>query len=187
MNNSYPNSSEYSEDPGRLFAGVILKKLTIHQDDRGALTEIFRESWGFGDQALQWNFVKSEANVMRGLHAHIKHSDYLTVLSGEMLLGLHDFRPNSSTYQESCFMRINCKDPHMINIPVGHGFYFDQPCLHINGVSKYFSPEDELGCLWNDELLNLNWPCKDPLLSERDKNAISYTQLLSLLSERATF
>jgi dTDP-4-dehydrorhamnose 3,5-epimerase len=185
----YPSCREYLEEPQRLFFGVKIKQLKSHQDERGFFTEIFRDSWALGSPALQWNFVKSKADVLRGFHVHKKHSDYLTIANGKMLLALHDFRRNSKTYQQSCFMLISDKDPHMVSVPVGvgHGFYFEQPSMHIYGVSEYFDSSDEFGCAWDDEKLNLNWPCKNPALSTRDKNAMSYTQLLNHLSEGENF
>jgi dTDP-4-dehydrorhamnose 3,5-epimerase len=129
--------------------------------------------------------VKSNANVLRGFHVHVKHADYLTVVSGEMLLGLHDFRPESSTYKQSCFMLIDEVDPFLVTIPVGigHGFYFKKPAIHFYGVSEYFDGSDEYGCTWNDKNLNLDWPCSEPHLSSRDQGAGSYSELANFLSK----
>ncbi len=39
--------------------------------------------------------------------------------------------------------------------------------LSIN-VLKNISPEDEYGILWNDKTANIQWPIKEPFLSNRD-------------------
>ena len=44
------------------------------------------------DPATQWNMVRSRPNVLRGVHAHRQHIDYLTMVSGIMILGLQDLR-----------------------------------------------------------------------------------------------
>ena len=40
--------------------------LTMNRDERGWLTEIYREKWPVGIQPCQWNATFSEANVLRG-------------------------------------------------------------------------------------------------------------------------
>lgn len=32
-----------------------------------------------------------------------------------------------------------------------------------------YSKEHERGILWNDKKLNIDWPIKDPVISEKDK------------------
>jgi len=56
-----------------------LIQLSTHWDARGALTEIFRGDWPDVAAPVQWNFVHSEANVLRGVHVHVTHVDYLVV------------------------------------------------------------------------------------------------------------
>ena len=39
------------------------------------------------------------------------------------------------------------------------------------------------GKYWNDPELEINWPCADPVLSDRDQAASSFSQIKQLLSE----
>ena len=78
-------------------AGVEARRLQPHADDRGVFTELFRESWGVGVAPAQWNVVRSGQNVLRGVHVHWRHADYLTVVSGRATIGLHDLRDDSDT------------------------------------------------------------------------------------------
>lgn len=73
---------------GRLPDGVVVTPLVAHGDDRGRFIEIFRASWPTGIEPLQWNIVSSVAGVLRGVHVHRRHGDYLTVASGRLTLGL---------------------------------------------------------------------------------------------------
>ena len=77
--------------------GVSLRSLQTHHDERGSLTELFRASWDIGIDAVQWNYCESEANVLRGVHMHVKHADYLILLRGRASIGLRDLRPGSPT------------------------------------------------------------------------------------------
>jgi dTDP-4-dehydrorhamnose 3,5-epimerase len=36
-------------------------------------------------------------------------------------------------------------------------------------VESYYDNKDELGIRWNDPVMKLDWPTKDPILSERDQ------------------
>lgn len=168
-------------------AGVAVRALTTHADSRGTFTEVFRQEWDLGPPALQWNIVQSRANVLRGVHAHRLHADYLTLAAGEMVLGLHDLRPQSPTWRASLLLRLQADDLHVVAIPVGvaHGFYFPEPATTLYSVSHYFDGSDEVGCRWDAPELGLAWPCDDPLLSERDRNAGSYSDMIADLGRGA--
>jgi dTDP-4-dehydrorhamnose 3,5-epimerase len=172
-----------SVEPWALPAGVEIHALRDHRDNRGVFREIYRQTWSAQASALQWNMVRSEANVLRGVHAHRVHADYLTLAYGEMILGLHDARPESSSRGRSILLRLEADDPHLVIVPPGvcHGFYFARPAMHIYGVSSVWDGSDEFGCAWNDPALDLAWPCDAPLLSERDVCAGSYADLCATL------
>jgi len=159
--------------------GVKLQSLKTLDDSRGSLTEIFRDEWGLGPRPLQWNVVRSEANVLRGVHAHRSHIDYLAMISGEMVLCLHDLRPSSPTHRRSLLLRLQGHDLHLAVVPVGvaHGFYFPEAACLVYSVSHYFDGADEFGCRWDDPDLAVAWPCQDPLLSPRDRTAGSYDEM----------
>lgn len=152
-------------------AGVELQRLEPHADSRGVFTELFRESWGLDVAPTQWNVVRSEANVLRGVHAHWRHADYLTVVAGSAEVGLHDLREGSPTEDLGAIVRLHADEPHGLTIPPGvaHGFYFPEPSLHVYAVSHEWDPADELGCRWDDPALAIEWSCAAPLLSARDQ------------------
>jgi dTDP-4-dehydrorhamnose 3,5-epimerase len=151
--------------------GVAVLPLTPHPDKRGAFTELYRDSWGLELAPVQWNAVSSAAGVLRGVHAHHRHSDYLTALSGRATIGLHDLREDSPTDGMSATVELCGDVPSALIIPMGvaHGFYFHVPSVHVYAVSHEWDPADEHGCRWDDPELGIDWPTKDPLVSERDR------------------
>lgn len=178
-----PTARAVSNDNIPVPLGFKLRARPTHLDERGGLTELFREEWELGPKAHQWNMVRSHANVLRGVHAHRDHVDYLAMTSGEMVLGLHDLRPDSPTHRLSVTLRLQSDDIHLAVIPVGvaHGFYFPELSCLVYGVTSGFDGTDEFGCHWADAALGLEWPCESPLLSERDRTAGSYAGMISAI------
>ncbi len=160
--------------------GVAIRSLNLHRDDRGAFLEIFRNEWGTGCEPIQWNVVQSEANVLRGVHVHITHADYLVVIAGRMQLGLHDIRPGAPKNAASRMITLDATQPVAVTIPAGvcHGFYFPIPSIHVYAVSHYWNTSDELGCRFNAPELGLSWPTTAPRLSDRDATASEYRQMV---------
>jgi dTDP-4-dehydrorhamnose 3,5-epimerase len=156
--------------------GVRVRPLAPHVDSRGRLIEIYREGWNSVCHIVQFNAVASEANVLRGVHVHVRHVDHLVLVGGRMTLGLHDLRPWSPTAGASARMEIVAAIPRAVVIPPGvaHGFYFSEPSMHVYGVSSYWDPNDEIACRWDAAELGLAWPTSAPILSERDKEAPDY-------------
>jgi dTDP-4-dehydrorhamnose 3,5-epimerase len=156
--------------------GVIVHELSPHPDTRGIFTEIHRDEWMLGERSVQFNVVRSNARVLRGVHVHARHADYFVLVVGQMLMGLHDLRPWSPTHRVSCLIALDEDRPQAVVTPPGvaHGFYFLTPAVHIYGVSHYWDKADEIALRWDCADLGLAWPSAAPLLSERDQAALDY-------------
>lgn len=168
-------------------AGVELRALEPNRDERGVFTELFREEWAAREPYVQWNAVRSRPGVLRGVHVHVTHHDYLTVVDGEMVLGLCDLRPDSPTHGLGAAITIAAGAPSAVAIPPGvaHGFHFAEPCVHVYAVSHYWDPADELGCRWDDPGLAIPWAIEQPLISPRDAALPSLGELRAELARRA--
>jgi dTDP-4-dehydrorhamnose 3,5-epimerase len=150
--------------------GVIMRPLVRHADARGALAEMYRTDWVPSDTFPQWNFVQSAGDVMRGVHVHPWHNDYLVVVAGTLVLGLHDLRPDRPGDRKSALVTLKGSDLTSVFIPPGvcHGFFFPEAATFIFGQSKCWSMAEELGCRYDDPALGLDWPTETPMLSARD-------------------
>lgn len=151
--------------------GCILRPLRMNRDDRGVFTELHRRSWDTGVDPSQWNFVVSKANVLRGVHVHVVHDDYLVIARGRATVGVSDIRPGSPTFGRSAMVELDGESLAALIIPhgVAHGFYFHTDAIHVYSVSHDFDPIDELGCRFDDPGLGLRWPTDDPRISDRDR------------------
>jgi dTDP-4-dehydrorhamnose 3,5-epimerase len=118
--------------------------------------------------------------VLRGVHVHPIHDDYLIVLDGRATIGLRDLRRASPTQGTSDTVELTGDDLAALFIPhgVAHGFYFAVPSLYICAVSREWDVNDELGCRWSDPDLGIDWPGSAPVVSDRDADAPSLQDLL---------
>jgi len=166
-------------------AGVELRTLLTHGDERGSVTEVFRQSW-LADSYIQWNYVRSTAGILRGVHGHFRHSDYLMVLEGSALIGLKDVRQGSAGEGCTALVELRGEKLQTLTIPAGvaHGFYFPQPSALIYAVTHYWDTADELGCRWDDPELGIPWPVESAQLSPRDAVLPSFSMFAKELQER---
>ena len=165
-------------DPIALLAGTKLIPLTAHADRRGDLTEIFRNEWFESPSPVQWLVTRTEANTLRGVHAHVRHWDYYCLVAGELVVGLHDLRPGSSSGR-TAMLRMTGEQLQLLAVPIGvaHGLYSPSRSTLMVGTSAYYDPADHRGCRWNDAELGLEWPCTSPVLSAKDRDAGSFAEL----------
>ena len=160
--------------------GVRLVPLTLHHDPRGWLFEAYRDGWMDKAQELQVNVMWSRANVLRGPHVHGRHTDWFVIASGESLVGLKDARRRSDTRGAIEFVRLHANAPAALVVPPGviHGVYFPAESLLVTVESSTYDPEEEFRCRWNDPALEIAWPFADPCLSDSDRHAPSYADML---------
>jgi dTDP-4-dehydrorhamnose 3,5-epimerase len=168
---------------GSLPHDLGLHPLVPHSDERGTFLELYREEWQTGVDSVQWNAVDTRTGVLRGVHVHPRHDDYLVVIRGSATVGVRDLRDGSPTEGAAACVELIGKHPTAISIPhgVAHGFYFQQPSTHIYAVSEYWDLGDELGCRWDDPALEIPWPQREARISPRDKALPSLDVLLGEL------
>jgi dTDP-4-dehydrorhamnose 3,5-epimerase len=186
---SQPSRLTKGEEIVKLPSGVLLTDLAMHGDSRGVFTEAFRMEWSTGIQPVQWNVVSSRSGVLRGVHVHPSHDDYLIVISGTATVGLRDLRRGTDTTGLAATVDLSGDNLRAITIPhgVAHGFLFHESSTHLYAVSRYWDTSDELACFWGDEELGIDWPVEPSLVSERDASAQSLKSLLNEIEQYQPF
>ena len=97
----------------------------------------------------------------------------VTVLKGKVFDVAVDIREGSPTFGKWVGACLSDKSKQLLYIPVGfaHGFcVMSGTADFMYKVTSEYAPEAERGILWNDPKIGIEWPIKDPLLSERDTN-----------------
>mgnify|MGYP006107064405 FL=1 len=165
---------------------LLILKSQIFKDKRGFLKESFRKD------VLNKNFVfdimsHSKKNVLRGLHFQSKYSQakLITVTHGKILDVAVDLRKKSKTFGKYFSIEISHEDDFSFFIPenFAHGFLcLSKSCTINYKCSNYRNPRYEKTLAWNDPVINIKWPVKKPVLSDKDKNkSQSSRELFKLL------
>ena len=152
--------------------GVELRKLTEHTDHRGSFAEVFQRHWGTCMAPVQWSVVKSAPQVFRGMHLHLRHDEYFSLLTGHAYVGLKDVRKGSPTDGVYALYELHADDIAAIIFPRGllHGWYFLEPSIHLQAVSEAYADyhsDDNWGVYWNAADLGIPWPFKTATVSHR--------------------
>lgn len=167
---------------------LLLFKPKVFGDERGFFLETFRESW-FRERDIVVNFVQdnhssSSKGVLRGLHYQIKQPQgkLVRVTAGEVYDVAVDLRKNSPTFGKSVGVYLSAENKHIFWVPPGfaHGFLVLSEQAEFNyKCTEYYAPEHERALLWNDPVLEIEWPLDDivqPTLSPKDQQALPLAQ-----------
>jgi dTDP-4-dehydrorhamnose 3,5-epimerase len=168
--------------------GLILIELPIYKDNRGFFIERFNASKfadaGLPHQFMQDNHSYSTPNVIRGLHAQFTppQGKLVGVARGNILDIAVDIRPFSPTFGQHVAIELSAENGRLLWVPGGefaHGFCTlgDEPADVFYKVDSLYNPGGEVGIKWNDPDLNIKWPVKNPIVSQRDQeNSISFAE-----------
>ena len=122
---------------------------------------------------------KSKKNVIRGLHMQTKKQQgkFVSVVKGKILDVCVDCRKNSKTFGKHYKVILSDKNAKSIYIPPGfiHGFLgLEKENITVYGCTNYRDKNSEIGVKWNDDDLKIKWPIKKPIISNKDKNNITF-------------
>lgn len=156
---------------------VKLIEPSVFGDSRG----YFKESWNldrYTEHGLPHNFVQDNASfsskgILRGLHFQNPHGQgkLVSVLQGEVFDVAVDVRVNSPSFGEWVGLILSSQNHHQLFIPDGfaHGFCtLSETALFSYKCTEYYHPEAEQCILWKDTDLSIDWPIKQPLVSDKD-------------------
>lgn len=128
---------------------------------------------------------KSKKNVLRGLHMQTKKQQgkYITVVKGKILDVCVDCRKKSKTFGKFHKVILSETNGKSIFIPPGflHGFLgLEKENIVVYGCTNYRDKNSEIGVMWNDKDLNIDWPIKKPIVSNKDMKNISFDKFKKL-------
>ncbi|MEM6609259.1 MAG: dTDP-4-dehydrorhamnose 3,5-epimerase [Pseudomonadota bacterium] len=159
-------------------------------DSRG----FFSESWNarvMADAGIDYRFVQDnhslsqETGTLRGLHCQVNpHAQAKLVRCGRGKLFdvAVDIRRGSPSYGNWFGIELSFENGLQLMIPAGflHGFVTREPDTEIiYKCSDFYAPETDRSVRFDDADIGIDWGLRgtDPILSDKDRNAVSLAEL----------
>ena len=175
---------------------LILITPNVFTDERGYFMEFYNQKKiekVIKTQFVQDNESLSNKDVLRGLHFQkppYSQAKLIRVVSGSILDVAIDLRKDSETFGKHFKHVLSGDNKKQLYIPKGfaHGFCVLSDIADVMYKNtNIYSFKSEAGIIWNDEDLNIEWPVKKPLLSEKDNKwpALKQADIKFLYEEEA--
>ncbi len=161
--------------------GLIIIEPRIFPDDRGYFYESYSEK-KYHEIGIQASFVQdnqsfSQKGALRGLHGQANpfaQGKLVRVLQGRVLDIAVDIRKSSPTFGQYVTIELSGENHKQFWVPPGflHGFVtLEDDTIFTYKVDNYYDKASEIGVLWNDPMLNIDWQTdlSNVLLSPKDE------------------
>lgn len=161
----------------------------VHGDARGYFIETynqrdFKAATGLNIEFVQDNQSRSTKGVLRGLHMQrgaAAQAKLVRVLEGSVLDIAVDLRKGSPSFGQHFAIELTADNHKQFFVPAGfaHGFVvLSETATFFYKVDKFYEPGNEVGIMYNDKDLNIDWRLTDAeiILSEKDKTLGSFKE-----------
>jgi dTDP-4-dehydrorhamnose 3,5-epimerase len=175
-------------------AGCFIIHEKVNGDARGYFIETFNQRDFTNATGLTINFVqdnqsKSTKGVLRGLHMQrgaAAQAKLVRVLEGAVLDVVVDLRKGSATFGQHFTIELTADNHKQFFVPAGfaHGFVvLSETATFFYKVDKFYEPGNEVGIMYNDKDLNIDWklPTSELIFSEKDKTLGSFAEYAASL------
>ena len=166
----------------------------VHGDARGYFIETFNQrdfntASGLDILFVQDNQSRSSRGVLRGLHMQrgaSAQAKLVRVLEGSVLDIAVDLRKGSPSFGQHYAIELTANNHKQFFVPAGfaHGFVvLSDAATFFYKVDKFYEPGNEVGIMYNDKDLNIDWKLADSeiILSEKDKTLGSFADYAASL------
>jgi dTDP-4-dehydrorhamnose 3,5-epimerase len=175
--------------PHQKISGLTLLHPNVYNDERGYFFESYNfetcKNLGIEDVFVQDNQSCSKKNVIRGLHFQVPpfaQAKLVRVIKGAVLDVVVDIRKESPTYGQHFSVVLSEENQLQFYIPVGfaHGFAaLEDHTVFAYKCSNLYNKDSERSILFNDKDLNINWNIENPIITDKDLQAICFKDLIS--------
>jgi dTDP-4-dehydrorhamnose 3,5-epimerase len=166
----------------------------VHGDARGYFIETynsrdFKAATGLDIEFVQDNQSRSTKGVLRGLHMQkgaAAQAKLVRVLEGAVLDVAVDLRKGSPSFGQHYTIELTADNRKQFFVPAGfaHGFVvLSEYATFFYKVDKFYEPGNEVGIMYNDVDLNIDWrlPTSELIFSEKDKTLGCFAQYAASL------
>jgi dTDP-4-dehydrorhamnose 3,5-epimerase len=157
---------------------VVIVEPDVHRDARGYFLEVFHAgkfaAAGLPTSFVQDNHSASVKNTLRGLHFQRTkpQGKLVRAVEGEIWDVAVDVRPGSPTFGQWTATTLSAENFRQLYVPPGfaHGFCVLSETAQVQyKCTAFYEPADEVGIIYNDPDIGIDWPVKSPVLSVRDE------------------
>jgi dTDP-4-dehydrorhamnose 3,5-epimerase len=168
--------------------GVVVLAPQVFEDARGFFMEAYRadqfRELGLPTDFVQDNHSRSKQGVLRGLHFQWDPpmGKLMRVTYGTAFLVAVDIRKGSPTLGKWFGIEVSAANKKLVWAPAGfaRGFCVLSDFAELQyKCTGLYSNKGESGIRWNDPAVGIEWPIKDPELSEKDRHAQSLADWLA--------
>ena len=166
--------------------GVLVIEPEVYSDARGFFLESYHAR-RYHQQGLPLEFVQdnhslSRHGTLRGLHAQVRRAQakLVRVIEGEVFDVAVDIRLGSPTFGRWAGVCLSAVNRRQLFIPAGfaHGFATTSPSAQVEyKCSQYYDADDQIAIRWDDPEIGIEWPIRQPILSDKDRDAPRLRQL----------
>ena len=147
--------------------GVLIIEPRVFDDARGYFYESYNKARfteaGIGVDFVQDNQSLSQKGAVRGLHGQadpFAQGKLVRVINGKVLDVALDIRKGSPTFGKHFSIELSGENKRQLWIPAGllHGFStLEDDTIFTYKVNNYYDKASEIGVLWNDPDLDIDW------------------------------
>jgi len=157
-------------------------------DERGFFMETYRadqfEALGLPDNFVQDNHSRSLRGVLRGLHFQWEPpmGKLMRVTRGAAFLVAVDIRKGSPTLGKWFGLEVSAENKKQVWAPYGFARGFcalTDECEVQYKCTGVYNSKAESGIYFADPAIGIEWPVRDPIVSEKDRRAQTLQQWLA--------
>ena len=166
-------------------SGAYIIDVEKIEDERGFFARTFDKD-EFSKLGLESEFVQSSISVnnkkgtIRGMHYQIKpyeESKIVRCIKGRIFDVIIDLRTDSKTFKEWFSIELSGDNYKILYVPKGfaHGFQtLEDNTEVLYHMFQNFSPKHSAGFRWDDPTIDIKWPLKMTVISEKDRNLTDF-------------
>ena len=171
-----------------IFETVHIIEPKVYTDNRGFFFESYQkerlQQLGICSDFVQDNISFSKnIGTIRGMHFQTLPNPQIKlirVLRGSIENFFVDIRKDSPTYKKFDSVILSAANKLLLYLPIGfaNGFKtIENDCEIQYKVDRYYAPESDRAFAYNDSGIGINWDVANPILSEKDSNAIVFSEI----------
>jgi dTDP-4-dehydrorhamnose 3,5-epimerase len=159
---------------------LVIEPLTVFEDFRGHYVELYNapayRAAGIDYEFVQDDISVSRRHVLRGIHGDQKTAKLVSCLQGAFYLVVLNYRHDSAQHKKWTAFTLSESNRQQVLVPPGFGLGMlgltETTIFHYKQTSTY-DGASQFTVRWNDPEMNIWWPVRDPITSQRDSGLLA--------------